>query len=1043
MLRAKLSWGLIAALVGAAVISSSSLAYVLNGYTWPFGTVITMQLALGGLPRGLVLEDGSGSWSASAADALSSWNQHLALVRFNWVADSNVAPRPGDHANSVGFAGTIFGQSFGASTLAVTIPYTDSSNHFTETDTIFNNTWEWNSYRGPLQFDHSGKLIADFHRVALHEFGHTLGLGHPDEAGQSVVAIMNSQISDVDALTSDDIAGVLYLYGLHIISALNPPAVWTGLPFQYQIQANFSATTFSSSALPAGLQLDGASGLISGTPAQAGNFSITIYASGVRGTASATLHLTLNAPQITSSLAATTAVGQWFNYWITANNSPTNFSASGLPPGLTLAATNGLIMGTPTQAGNYSVTISASSATTTASANLQITIYAGVLTGSTSPITSIGRPFSLRITASNHPTSFELTSPLPNGVTFDSATGIISGNFVLSGTYNFNVIAHGPLGDAVGQVSVTVEPDFSIAQPAAVGALRSWPIQANHLVYDPARAVVYASDYYDGAVVVVDSQTLTVVDWIFLKNPPTDISLSPDGSKLWYVAPSPGWMGSIDLNTRTEVSGVSTGPYVGVQAVPNGNLYVSDSADFWHIDPTTGRLLGSYLAGGMLALSPDGHTLFAGPYGLMSLYSYDVSQANPVLTNQVSSSLLNADGAYDVKLSHDGHYLCLPTRQGNNPSTGSVVTALIPTANIGSVAGYFINGAPAGNGAFSNDDTIFYQGAGSNYSAVQMFDVASFAEVGSIPLGGDGNSAPMAKDMVVDGTDSRLFVATEFVACQNDLRVYSTGRGTAPAATPTAEKILSNISTRGQCLTGASNLVAGFIIHGSSTKRVAIRAIGPSLGRYDVEGWMADPMLTLFDSTGQVIATNDNWNSNRFAILAAGMPPADEHEAVILADLSPGAYTVGLQGVANTTGVALVEVYDLAPSTGSIANLSTRGHVATGDNVLIGGFVVGGDQPTRLVVRALGPTLTTYAVPGALADPTLEIHNGSGTLISFNDDWKSAQQATLQSSGYAPPYDRESAIIGAFEPGNYTAIVRGKNNSSGVALVEVYNLDAN
>jgi hypothetical protein len=143
------------------------------------------------------------------------------------------------------------------------------------------------------------------------------------------------------------------------------------------------------------------------------------------------------------------------------------------------------------------------------------------------------------------------------------------------------------------------------------------------------------------------------------------------------------------------------------------------------------------------------------------------------------------------------------------------------------------------------------------------------------------------------------------------------------------------------------------------------------------------------------------------------------------------------------TGVALFELYDLDPQSSKIVNISTRGNAGIGDNVMIGGFIVGGDQSIDVIVRALGPTLTDFGVAGALADPTLELYDGNGTIIGQNDDWKSAQQAAIQNSGYAPPKDAEAAILAKLQPGNYTAIVRGKNNTTGVALVEVYNLDAN
>ncbi len=203
---------------------------------------------------------------------------------------------------------------------------------------------------------------------------------------------------------------------------------------------------------------------------------------------------------------------------------------------------------------------------------------------------------------------------------------------------------------------------------------------------------------------------------------------------------------------------------------------------------------------------------------------------------------------------------------------------------------------------------------------------------------------------------------------------------------------------------------------------------------------MSDPVLELHNSTGAIVASNDNWNSNRQDVLATGLPPKDEHESVIVATLSPGAYTAVLRGLGGATGVALFELYDLEPQNSRIANISTRSHVGTGDNAMIGGFIIGGDQPTKVIVRAIGPSLAVAGVSGTLADPMIELHDGNGTLAAQNDNWRSSQESEIISSQVQPTDDLESAIVRTLNPGNYTAIVRGTNDTTGVALVEVYNL---
>jgi hypothetical protein len=241
--------------------------------------------------------------------------------------------------------------------------------------------------------------------------------------------------------------------------------------------------------------------------------------------------------------------------------------------------------------------------------------------------------------------------------------------------------------------------------------------------------------------------------------------------------------------------------------------------------------------------------------------------------------------------------------------------------------------------------------------------------------------------------------------------------------------------------TGDNVMIGGFIITGSTSKKIIVRAMGPSLTQAGVSGAMANPKLELRDSRGRLLASNTNWETRRAEILATGLPPTNPNEAAAVATLAPGAYTVVVSGVNNTSGVALFELYDLDVASSNVANISTRGRVEPGDHVMIGGFIIGGDQPTRVIIRAMGPSLTQSGLTGVLADPILALHDANGSLIFTNDNWRSTQQQQIIDSGLPPTDNRESAIIATLQPGNYTAIVSGSGNTSGVALVEVYNLD--
>ena len=255
----------------------------------------------------------------------------------------------------------------------------------------------------------------------------------------------------------------------------------------------------------------------------------------------------------------------------------------------------------------------------------------------------------------------------------------------------------------------------------------------------------------------------------------------------------------------------------------------------------------------------------------------------------------------------------------------------------------------------------------------------------------------------------------------------------APPATGNGR--LANISTRMRVGIDDNVMIGGFIVKGARSKKVIIRALGPST---HLAGVLADPTLELHDKAGAILKSNDNWRSaQEQEIIGTGVPPASNLESAIVATL-PGdtSYTAIVRGANNTTGVALLEIYDLDsadPANSKLANISTRGHVGTGNDVLIGGFIILQPQTKTVVVRAIGPS---SGVPGSLANPTLELHNGNGALLATNDNYSGDSYVSYYN--LVPPDARESALSRVLAPGNYTTIVRGVGNTTGVSLVEVY-----
>jgi hypothetical protein len=251
-------------------------------------------------------------------------------------------------------------------------------------------------------------------------------------------------------------------------------------------------------------------------------------------------------------------------------------------------------------------------------------------------------------------------------------------------------------------------------------------------------------------------------------------------------------------------------------------------------------------------------------------------------------------------------------------------------------------------------------------------------------------------------------------------------------------------------------MIGGFIITGNVSKKVIIRALGPSLLTLGIPGALSDPTLELHDASGATVH-NDDWQTTVISdfvtdqsgdIRDSGLAPRDPHESAMIVYLIPGPYTAVVRGKNDGTGVALVEVYDLDPAaTSKLENISTRGFVDTGSNVMIAGVIVGPTQATdgKFLVRAIGPSLSNFGIQNPLGDPTLELHDGSGTTIAFNDNWKTrpdgtSQQAEIEATGIPPTSDLESALVRTLPAGNYTAIVRGVNDTTGIGLVEVYHL---
>lgn len=308
-----------------------------------------------------------------------------------------------------------------------------------------------------------------------------------------------------------------------------------------------------------------------------------------------------------------------------------------------------------------------------------------------------------------------------------------------------------------------------------------------------------------------------------------------------------------------------------------------------------------------------------------------------------------------------------------------------------------------------------------NLTAQQRLDLEAFL----LTLGGNA--------IYSDPKWSNPFSATGTITLKN-----------VPAEAAPAQAL--NISTRLGVGTGDNAMIGGFIIRGTSAKSVLIRGLGPSLSSFGLTGLLVDPVLELRGANGTLLFQNDNWKDDpNSQIEGTVFQPSDDREPVIIASLPPAAYTAVLTGKNQTTGLGLIEIYDRDPAAGSqLANISTRGVVGTQSSVMVGGFILSGNNNAQVAIRGLGPSLGQFGLTNLLPDPTLELHNANGATLIANDNWNddSASADALTANGLALADPNESAIFTSLPPGQFTAILAGKNGATGIGTIEIYNLSA-
>ncbi|HTZ19911.1 MAG TPA: Ig domain-containing protein, partial [Opitutaceae bacterium] len=752
--------------------------------------------------------------------------------------------------------------------------------------------------------------------------------------------------------------------------------------------------------------------------------------------------LDTTAPTITSAITASGSYGTPLaTYNITANESVASYSATGLPGGVTVNTGTGAISGTPTAIGSFTVTLGATDPAGNAGSNtLTLTIAKASQTVSFATIGSvtIGTPVTLSASASSG-----------LAVTFS----VVSGNATISGsalTVNDSssvVVRASQAGDSNYN---SASADQTIAASAKLDQTITFAALPDRRVGDaPFTLTATASSGLPVAFAIVSGPALLSGATLTLGGTPGTVTVrasqpgnaaynaAPDVVRAFTVAPAgPSiFFGSLGSST------------IAAEITPNGQ---------------SGTIIGTIPGTGdgfvvNFTLDATGHfvtpaTVFLNPQSTATAVAADAATGTEhALTVAATASTRTFRGLWSGGvLSGSLDELSLTFSAAQQPPTG-------PTA---AIAGYY-------TAASTNTAT------GSTYSVVgTQGQVYVLAVTPTLVTAGSGTVAANSTQFTVQtpaaatiaaAIDTPTTTVTGTITLPNQTTQTFSGLN---ATTVRTDRLIS-LSSRAWVNDPAGDagaLIAGFVITGAVPKPVLLRAIGPSLAAYGVHNPLADPRLILYDATGHVIQTNDNWGGTSALVTtqarlgAFALDPASK-DAVLLVTLAPGLYTMQVADNGGQ-GVALAEVYDASDNPQAeyqrLIDISTRGPVTAGEGALIGGFSVTGNSPKKVLVRGIGPGLTAYGVPGALADPLLTVYNAAGVALAQNDQWETSDPLTAAQTSASPADlsaaftstsafalahgSKDAALIVVLAPGAYTAVVSGVGGQTGVALVEIYEI---
>jgi uncharacterized delta-60 repeat protein len=790
--------------------------------------------------------------------------------------------------------------------------------------------------------------------------------------------------------------------------------------------------------------------VVSGPASVSGN-TVTLTGAGsvtIRATQAGDLNYNSTTADRTFTVNKDTATITLGDLVTTYNGAAHSASVSTSPTGLTVVITYDGVTTPPTSAGSYAVSATIDDARYSGSTSdtLQIARASQTVTFGSVGTVTIGQPLALNAGAS---------SGLPVTLSLLSGPATLTGNTLTVTEGGTVVVRASQAGDnnhlpSTNDLSLDVG---RLAQTITFAALPDRP--ATH---PPFALAATASSGLPVSFAVVDGPAMLSGSTLTLTGTPGTVVVraSQAGSATYSPAQS----------VTRSFAVTAVGPLVYFGTMRRGEVVQEIAAEI-SIDGKFGTLLGIIPGTGEgfiahFTVGDDGNWSTS-----VETFGGSSNPSESALASEgVSSSGLNRSAPPSKAISRSTTSRTFRGTTSDGVLTGTidgtdfVFTALLqpPAGPTSDVAGFYeaasLNSATGASYSIVGTQANVYTLVVTHRNVVGSTGVITadghfnITVPGGIELSGqvDQSSTSVRTTLVLPGGTAESFSGVRETTLRTDRLV--------------------NLSTRalfnGQG--GEGTLIAGFVIGGQSSKKVLLRGVGPSLAPLGVSSALADPRLRVLDAKGNLVAENDNWGgtdalASTMRRVGAFALPANSKDAAVLLDLPPGAYTVQvLDG--GQSGIALAEIYDASESPEReyqrLINISSRGKVATGEGVLIGGFVVTGNAPKRVLVRGSGPALKSFGVAGTLADPQLRVYDEAGALIGRNDDWGtpltvSAYQASAsaaeinaaaeQSGAFAfSAGSKDAALIITLAPGSYTVHLSGTNQSTGVGLIEIYEI---